>query len=148
MKDSGATEQLGEQLGAKLRGGEVVELISDLGGGKTTFTRGLVRGTSSKDAVSSPTFMVHKPYKTPKFTVEHFDFYRLNDPGLVANALAENVADATSVIVIEWADTVGHVLPEERIRVKLSGTPRHENEREVEIIYPEKYSYLFEGLSS
>lgn len=134
------------QLGHKLRGGEVIELASDLGGGKTTLTRGIVAGAGSKDVVSSPTFMVHKPYKTDKFTIDHFDFYRLNDPGMVAEALAENVADPNSVIIVEWADSVVHVLPDERIKIRLIGTPTHENEREVTIEYPEEFGYLLEGI--
>src|SRR5690606_22283628 len=52
---SNETERLAEQLGKKLRGGEVIELISDLGGGKTTFTRGLAKGVGSSDRVASPT---------------------------------------------------------------------------------------------
>src|SRR5688572_5354142 len=146
LKDSDATEQLGNQLGRNLSGGEVIELASDLGGGKTTLTRGIVAGAGSSDVVSSPTFMVHKPYKTPGFTIDHFDFYRLNDPGMVAAALAENVADPKSVIIVEWADSVGHVLPNERLKIRLVGMPTHENEREVMIEYPQKFAYLLEGV--
>lgn len=146
LKDSDATEQLGASIGRKIRGGEVIELASDLGGGKTTLTRGIVAGTGSSDVVSSPTFMVHKLYKTDKFTIDHFDFYRLNEPGMVTEALAENVADPNSVIIVEWADSVGHVLPEERVKIRLERTPTHENEREATIEYPEKFAYLLEGL--
>lgn len=62
------TERLGERLGSKLKGGEVIELVSDLGGGKTTFVRGLARGMGSTDHVSSPTFKISNVYSTEKLS--------------------------------------------------------------------------------
>ena len=88
-----ATELLGERLGKSLRGGEVIELVSDLGGGKTTFVRGLARGAGSHDKVASPTFTISKTYVTDGYEIHHFDFYRLNDAGIVADELAEVVGD-------------------------------------------------------
>lgn len=71
---SDATEKLGEQVGKRLKGGEVIELISDLGGGKTTFIRGLARGMGSTDHVSSPTFTISKFYSVkPKPQTTHLD---------------------------------------------------------------------------
>jgi tRNA threonylcarbamoyladenosine biosynthesis protein TsaE len=61
-KDAEQTENIAHLIGARLRGGEVIELVSDLGGGKTTFTRGLADGAGSKDIVASPTFIVSKVY--------------------------------------------------------------------------------------
>ena len=60
--DSKSTEKLGALLGKQLKGGEVIELVSDLGGGKTTFVRGLAAGSGSKDQVASPTFTLSKVY--------------------------------------------------------------------------------------
>ena len=56
------TELIAVAIGKRLRGGEMIELVSDLGGGKTTFTRGLARGAGSSDVVSSPTFTISKVY--------------------------------------------------------------------------------------
>jgi len=117
-----------------------------LGGGKTTFTRGLVRGAGSSDVVASPTFMLHKHYNAPNFGIEHFDFYRLSEPGQVADALRENVADGSSVAVIEWAGSVEHVLPKQRVKVVIVRTKSGENERKISITMPEKLEYLLEGL--
>src|SRR4051812_18557733 len=86
------TERLGELLGSRLDGSEVIELRSDLGGGKTTFVRGLIRGTGSKDHVVSPTFTLSRIYQTKDFQIHHFDFYRLNDPGILADQLAESIS--------------------------------------------------------
>lgn len=116
------TEALAEKLGVTLRGGEVIELISDLGGGKTTFVRGLVRALGSTDKVASPTFTISKVYDAGKLTVHHFDFYRLGEPGIIADELQEVVADPQAVVVVEWADVVQHVLPEDRITITIEQT--------------------------
>jgi tRNA threonylcarbamoyladenosine biosynthesis protein TsaE len=138
------TEQLAEALGSKLRGGEVLELVSDLGGGKTTFTRGLVRGTGSTDKVASPTFTLSREYETPKFTIAHFDFYRLGEAGIVGDELAEVISDREYVTVVEWGDIVHDVLPEDRltVRIKLNA----DESRTLSFEYPEKLTYLLEGV--
>lgn len=117
--DSVATEQLAEKIGQRLKGGEVIELIADLGGGKTTFTRGLARGAGSGDTVSSPTFTISKVYSAPYFEIHHFDFYRLEEPGIMADELAEIVDDPSIVTVVEWGENVRHVLPQKHLRVEL-----------------------------
>lgn len=137
---------LAGRLGRNLRGGEVIELCSDLGGGKTTFTRGLVRGAGSGDVVASPTFMLHKHYESPNFAIEHFDFYRLNEPGQVANALEENIADKSAVVLVEWGDSVKHVLPSRRARIVIDRTRTSEEDREISITCPKNLAYLLRGL--
>ena len=120
---SEATERLGERLGKALKGGEVIELISDLGGGKTTFVRGLARGAGSSDKAASPTFTIGKVYKTDRFEIHHFDFYRLHEAGIVADELAEVVGDPKTVAVVEWGDVVRHVLPQRRLTITIKQTP-------------------------
>src|SRR5262249_35297728 len=106
-----ATEKLGEQIGKRLRGGEVIELVSDLGGGKTTFVRGLARGFGSTAHVSSPTFTISHEYKAGRRTLYHYDFYRLTEAGIMADELAEAAHDPDAVVVVEWGDIVADVLP-------------------------------------
>jgi tRNA threonylcarbamoyladenosine biosynthesis protein TsaE len=103
---SGNTEAVGQKFGRNLRGGEVIELVSDLGGGKTTFVRGLARGAGSKDDVASPTFTISRVYNAPALTIYHFDFYRLNDPGIMKYEIAELATDPQNVIVVEWANII------------------------------------------
>lgn len=141
---SAQTEGLAEALGSKLRGGEVIELVSDLGGGKTTFTRGLVRGTGSTDKVASPTFTLSREYNAPKFTIAHFDFYRLAEAGIVADELAEVVKDPQYVTVVEWGEIVEDVLPAKRLTVRLRQTG--DDNREMSFEYPSELAYLLEGL--
>lgn len=138
------TEQLGERLGHNLRGGEVIELVSDVGGGKTTFVRGLAKGLGSRDAVSSPSFMIEQVYKAGGHELHHFDFYRLNDPGVVATELAEVLDDPKNIVVIEWAKSVHNVLPNERL--KISFKTIDDIRRHTEFTAPPQLSYLLEGL--
>lgn len=141
---SDQTEQLAEKLGHSLRGGEVIELVSDLGGGKTTFTRGLVRGTGSADKVASPTFTLSREYKAPSFTIAHFDFYRLGEAGIMGDELAEILADPAYVTVVEWGDIVHDVLPADRLTVRI--TLQADGSRTLDFAYPEKLAYLAEAM--
>jgi tRNA threonylcarbamoyladenosine biosynthesis protein TsaE len=142
---SDATERLGEQLGRNLRGGEVIELVSDLGGGKTTFTRGLVRGTGSTDRVGSPTFTLSREYVAPKFTVAHFDFYRLGQAGIMGDELDEIIHDPAYVTVVEWGDIVHDVLPQNRLTIRLAQTG--EDTRHISVEYPTGSAYMVKGLA-
>jgi len=138
------TESLAEKIGANLQGGEVIELVSDLGGGKTTFTRGLVRGAGSKDKVGSPTFTINREYIAPHFTIVHFDFYRLTEAGIVANELAEVVGDTGYVVVVEWGEIVHDVLPNDRLTVQLLLAA--EEGRDIHLSFPDTLAYLVQGV--
>jgi len=114
------TLNLAAKIGARLRGGEVIELVSDLGGGKTVFVRGLAKGMGSKDQVASPTFTISREYKAGELELHHFDFYRLNDAGVVADELEESINDQKISVAIEWGEIVRGVLPKDRLQVKLT----------------------------
>lgn len=141
---SEVTEQLGERLGNALRGGEIIELVSDLGGGKTTFVRGLARGAGSKDRVASPTFTISRVYAAPSLEIHHFDFYRLNDAGLAAHELHDIISESDIVTIVEWGEVVAHVLPEERLTIKLIRSG--EENRTIIISYPKQCAYLVDAL--
>jgi tRNA threonylcarbamoyladenosine biosynthesis protein TsaE len=135
------TGRLGALLGSQLKGGEVIELRSDLGGGKTTFAQGLVKGAGSSDRVSSPTFTLSRIYKTKNFDIHHFDFYRLNDPGILADQLAEVLA-GPNVVVVEWADIVKDVLPDSKISIEFKPVASDVNHRQIIVFYPESQRAL------
>lgn len=139
--DFAATEKFGVQLGSRLRGGEVIELISDLGGGKTTLTRGIAHGAGSDDVVGSPTFMLSKVYKTSKFAIYHFDFYRLPEPGIMEYELSELVGDPAVVLIIEWGSVLAHILPKERLTVNIHKTG--DDSRKLVCEYSNSLAYLF-----
>jgi tRNA threonylcarbamoyladenosine biosynthesis protein TsaE len=139
---SDETEALGASIGARLKGGELIELRSDLGGGKTTLTRGIARGANSQDAVGSPSFTISREYKTPKFVIHHYDFYRLAEPGIMADELHDVMSDPQAVALVEWAAVAEHVLPAERVIIKIAASG--DDSRELEISLPQKYAYLKE----
>lgn len=138
------TEQLAADIGRRLRGGEVIELKSDLGGGKTTFVRGLARGFGSHDRVASPTFTISKQYKAGDKLIAHYDFYRLNEAGLMRHELEEVINDPDVVTVVEWGDIVADVLPSHRLSVEIKSIG--DESRELSISWPETLAYLVEGL--
>ena len=134
--DAATTEAFGVRLGKQLRGGEVVELVGDIGSGKTTLARGLARGLDSTDHVSSPTFVVSKVYRG-RLTLHHLDLYRLSEPGLIAHQLAEIIkGDSNAVVVVEWAGVADGVLPEERIVIQFEITKN--DARKLTITLPAK----------
>jgi tRNA threonylcarbamoyladenosine biosynthesis protein TsaE len=138
------TERLAERLGAVLQGGEVIELVSDLGGGKTTFSRGLVRALGSTDTVASPTFTISKVYDAGQLQVHHFDFYRLHEAGIIADELAEVAGDPQTITLVEWADVVKHVLPGDRLTITIAQTP--EGYRKLSFSAPASLNYLLEAV--
>ena len=132
--------RLAERIGSKLRGGEVLELVSDLGGGKTTFVRGLAKGIGSNDLVRSPSFTLSNEYRSKDLTLYHFDFYRLQEPGIMRDELAEALADSKSIIAIEWGDAVSDVLPADRLTIDIKTTGP--DSRSLVLGCPEELEYL------
>lgn len=114
------TIDLGLKIGRLLRGGEVIELIGDVGAGKTTFVRGLAVGLGVNDNVQSPSFTISQVYEARDgLTLYHYDFYRLDDAGIMVDEISESIDDSKSVVVVEWADTVTEVLPADRIVINI-----------------------------
>ena len=131
-------ESFAEQLGAFLKTQKlplVLELVGDVGAGKTTFTRALAKGLGIKEPVTSPSFTISKRYywsaeqisassreatsvsKNLQNSLVHYDFYRLDDPGLMAEDLAESLADPHTLTILEWADTVADLLPKAHLKI-------------------------------
>ena len=139
-------KQFGARVGRLLRGGEMIELVGDVGAGKTTFTKGLGEGLQVDDDVQSPTFTISREYQARDgLQLHHYDFYRLQEAGVVSYELAESVADPGVVTVVEWAETVQSVLPENRITITLKHS---ENEgRECEVTLPADHQYLQEAFA-
>jgi tRNA threonylcarbamoyladenosine biosynthesis protein TsaE len=128
-------------IGSKLKGGEVIELVSDLGGGKTSFVRGLAKGMGSPDIVHSPSFTLSNQYDAQKLSLHHFDLYRLPEPGIIRNELSEILTDPRAVVVIEWADIMNDVLPTDRITIDLQVVS--DSERHLTAHYNDQFAYLF-----
>lgn len=123
VKSDAEMKAFGRSVASAISGGEVIELIGDVGAGKTTFVKGLAAGLGIDEDVQSPSFTISRVYDTPEsLRLVHYDFYRLHDAGILADELAENQSDSEAVTVIEWADIVEGVLPEDRLRLTIDAT--------------------------
>ena len=138
---------LASALAKNVRGGECIEFVSDLGGGKTTFIQYFVSALGSDDVVTSPTFTIGKQYKTAESSVYHYDFYRLSEPGIIAEELAEVLQDDTGVILVEWGQTMKDVLPKSRILITINKVADNPDGRAFTITFPEKYHYMSKEVS-
>lgn len=87
--------------------------------------------------------MISKIYKTPKINIHHFDFYRLNEAGLLEHELHDVLQDENAVVIVEWGDVVQHVLPDDKLTISINKID--ENKRELKCNYPLKLSYLVEA---
>jgi len=114
-------KRLGSRLGALLKGGECIELIGDVGAGKTTLTKGIASGMGITETIQSPTFTISRTYDAPSgVRLNHYDFYRLSDPGIMAEELDESLGQTDMAIVIEWGDIVASILPEDHLRITIT----------------------------
>lgn len=111
IKDESEMINFGRQLAKGLKTPIVIELIGDVGAGKTTITRGIAEGLGVKEPVTSPSFTISKRYSFPGGTLVHYDFYRLPDPGLMQDDLFESINDENTITIVEWADSVSDILP-------------------------------------
>ena len=102
-----ATKELAAEFANTLQGGEVIELVGDLGSGKTTFVRGLVGALGSSARVKSPTFTVMNEYPIASGrikTVVHLDLYRFKEAGQLESLALEDYMRNDTIILIEWPD--------------------------------------------
>ena len=76
--------------------------------------RGLAQGIGVKEAVTSPSFTISKVYQGQDATLVHYDFYRLADPGIMEEDLAESINDPQTITVVEWGQSIQNVLPQDR----------------------------------
>ena len=112
LPDERATDQLGATLAARLRVGDVVGLKGELGAGKTTLARAILRAAAedTRLIVPSPTFTLVEVYETPRGIFWHFDLYRLEAPEQVFE-LGWEEALAEGIVLIEWPQRLGDLLP-------------------------------------
>lgn len=111
----------GEQLGKVLKGREVIELVGDVGAGKTTLTKGIAAGLGVAEDIQSPTFTISRVYDARDgLRLAHYDFYRLHDAGIMLDELREVLGDPQAVTVIEWAGAVEGILPGSRITIRFT----------------------------
>lgn len=119
------TVALGQAIAAILQPGLVIHLSGDLGAGKTTLARGILRGLGHAAPVKSPTFTLVEPYKISKLYLYHFDFYRFLDPEELEESGFRDYFNLDSVCLVEWAENVPTLPPADlRIALQPAGTGR------------------------
>ena len=116
------TKAFAKKFAKLLVGGEIILLNGDLGAGKTTFTREVLKALGVKDEVTSPTFTIMREYKTKKFNIYHFDMYRLScgqdaiDYGLEEYIYSDS---GKNIVFIEWSDNIKDILNGKFIEINI-----------------------------
>lgn len=131
IKNEAEMIKFGEDFAKNLTFPAVIELIGDVGAGKTTFTRGLAKGLGVSEPITSPSFTLSKRYNFPGGELVHYDFYRLNDPGIMRDEIAETLSAPNTVTVVEWGGDVADLLPKTKHRLEI--TLREDGSREVKL---------------
>lgn len=134
------TFELGEKLGADLRGGEVILLAGGLGAGKTLFTKGILSALGfDVDEVTSPSFTLVNLYKTEMADVYHIDLWRADEKSDAAFAvgLDEILEDQHAIVIVEWAERLkNYPFPAKTFHVAIEGDG--EERRKIKISQPEQ----------
>src|SRR5271155_5887419 len=123
--DEAETLEIAATQAAWLEPGDFVGLTGDLGAGKTTFARGLIRALVEAPDLEapSPTFTLMQVYDAPRGPVVHADFYRLRGPRELEN-LGWDEAVADAIAIVEWPERVAEALPADRLEVEIRFDPR------------------------
>src|SRR5213078_4343375 len=120
LPDAAATERLGAALAAGVAPGRVLHLTGELGSGKTTLVRGLLRALGVKGPVKSPTYTWVEPYTLSRLDVYHFDFYRFADRTEWLSSGLRDYFRPDAFCIVEWPEKVGSLLPPPDLSVSLS----------------------------
>ena len=120
LNSEAATLAFGRRLAIHLTGGCVIYLHGELGAGKTTLVRGILQGLKYPDTVKSPTYTLVESYFLPKFTLYHFDLYRLGSPEELEYLGIRDFFDQKSVMIIEWPERGRDFLPAADIDINLA----------------------------
>jgi tRNA threonylcarbamoyladenosine biosynthesis protein TsaE len=116
-----ATEACGARIAGLLRQGDAIALYGDLGAGKTTLARGILRGLGFEGEVASPTFPIVLPYEELALPVWHVDLYRIEEPAELPELALDEALDG-GVLLVEWPERLGDALWPHALRLTLRRT--------------------------
>lgn len=141
------TYELGQQLGAMIREGDLICLRGELGAGKTTLASGIGNGWGAREIVNSPTFVFVNEYSDSRGRrLYHIDAYRLRDAADSQSiALDDLLDDPRGAVMIEWAERVKEVLPDEYLQIDLVAVDDHTRQVKLEA-RGERYRQLLETI--
>jgi len=126
LPDEAATLRLGEALAPGIGPGRVIHLRGELGAGKTTVARGLLRALGYAGRVKSPTYAVVEPYTLSRLHLYHFDFYRFSEKAEWVNSGFRDYFSPATACIVEWPERAGGLLapPDLEIRLEIAGEAR------------------------
>ena len=119
LPDETATLALGAAIARVLQPGVGIHLSGDLGAGKTTLSRGILRGLGFEGRVKSPTYTLVELYVISKLNLYHFDFYRFNEPEEWNDAGFRDLFNGTNICLVEWPEKAGELLPLPDLKIRL-----------------------------
>ena len=114
------TLALGAALAPCLKGGMVVYLIGELGAGKTTLARGILRGLGHTGKVKSPSYALVEPYEVSRLYLYHFDFYRISDPKELGEAGFREYFGSDAVCLVEWPENAAGMIPPADLQLEVT----------------------------
>lgn len=130
IKDKKETENFGRKLAENAEPGTVIALIGDLGTGKTALTKAIADGLGVAETITSPTFNIVRQYESGRIPLYHFDVYRIDDIDEMYELGYEEYFFGEGVCVVEWADMIEEIIPEDAIVIRMEY-----GEKEEERIY-------------
>ena len=120
LLDDAQTVLWGEKIAAALKKGGIVYLYGDLGAGKTTLSRGILRAYGHQGAVKSPTYTIIEPYELDCVKVYHFDLYRMVDPEEWDYLGVNEYFSPGNICLVEWPEKGAHYVPASDLNIKLA----------------------------
>ena len=120
------TIEYGKRLGQQAAPGQILALTGDLGAGKTTLTKSIAAGLGISEMITSPTFTIVKEYHSGRLPLYHFDVYRIGDIDEMYELGYEEYFFGSGLCVVEWADLIEELIPEEAMWISIAHGEREE----------------------
>ncbi len=127
------TIEVGKKLAGLLKCGDILAITGDLGSGKTALVKGIARGLSIDDYITSPTFTLVHSYRGSSVTLHHFDVYRVSTEDELFDIGFEEYLGSGDICVIEWADLIRPLLPPHTKWIHLERTQNTMDERKISL---------------
>ncbi len=118
-----ATFEYAKNMGSRAKPGDIIALTGEMGAGKTVFAKGFAKGLGVEEIVSSPTFTLVQIYDDGRLPLYHFDVYRISDPSEMDETGFEDYISGEGVTVIEWADMIKDMMPDNTTWVRMYKDP-------------------------
>lgn len=132
------TKTFGKLLAKVLGSGDLVILVGALGGGKTTFTKGILKGLGYRRRVLSPSFTLVRQYPVKNLLIHHVDLYRLDERGTFSLGIEDFIYKKGNIAIVEWGDKIKQIL-DQYIAVKFSYCGENKRKLSVSVVgYPKQ----------